>query len=101
MANQNQIRRPQKRTLFLVYAGLIALLILTATGAYVPIGGDHVHLVFALGISIAKTTLIALFFMEIHYHTGITRIFAGVGLVWVALLFLLSFSDYMTRHWGF
>lgn len=97
----NQIQRPQKRTLFLVYAGLIALLILTAVGSYVPIGGGYAHLVFALGISVTKTALIALFFMEIHYHTGITRIFAGAGLVWLALLFLLSFSDYLTRHWRF
>ena len=96
----NQIQRPQRRTLFLVYAGLIALLILTAVGAYVPIGGMP-HVLLAFGVSAAKTALIAFFFMEIHYHNGITRIFAGAGLVWLALLFLLTFSDYLTRHWRF
>ena len=96
----NQIQRPQRRTLFLVYAGLIALLILTAVGAYVPIGGTP-HVLLAFGVSAAKTALIAFFFMEIHYHNGITRIFAGAGLVWLALLFLLTFSDYLTRHWRF
>ncbi len=96
----NQIRRPQRRTLFLVYIGLIALLILTAVGAYVPMGGTP-HVLLAFGVSAAKTALIAFFFMEIHYHNGITRIFAGAGLVWLALLFLLTFSDYLTRHWRF
>jgi caa(3)-type oxidase subunit IV len=81
----NQIQRPPRRTLFLVYAGLIALLILTAVGAYVPMGGTA-HVLLAFGVSAAKTTLIAFFFMEIHYHNGITRIFAGAGLVWLALL---------------
>jgi len=96
----NQIRRPQRRTLFLVYIGLIALLILTAVGAYVPMGGTP-HVLLAFGVSAAKTALIAFFFMEIHYHNGITRIFAGAGLVWLALLFVLTFSDYLTRHWRF
>jgi cytochrome c oxidase subunit IV len=96
----NQIPRPQRRTLFLVYTGLIALLILTAVGAYVPMGGT-LHVLLAFGVSAAKTALIAFFFMEIHYHNGITRIFAGAGLVWLALLFLLTFSDYLTRHWRF
>ena len=96
----NQIQRPQRRTLFLVYTGLIALLILTAVGAYVPMGGTA-HVLMAFGVSVAKTALIAFFFMEIHYHNGITRIFAGAGLVWLALLFLLTFSDYLTRHWRF
>lgn len=96
----NQIQRPQRRTLFLVYTGLIALLILTAVGAYVPMGGTA-HVLMAFGVSVAKTALIAVFFMEIHYHNGSTRIFAGAGLVWLALLFLLTFSDYLTRHWRF
>jgi cytochrome c oxidase subunit IV len=96
----NQIQRPQRRTLFLVYTGLIALLILTAVGAYAPMGG-MAHVLLAFGVSVAKTVLIAFFFMEIHYHNGITRIFAGAGLVWLALLFLLTFSDYLTRHWRF
>ncbi len=96
----DKTRRPKKRTLFLVYAGLIALLLLTAVGAYVPVSGTT-HVLLAFGVSLAKTSLIALFFMEIHYHTGITRFFAGAGLTWLALLFLLSFSDYLTRHWRF
>jgi cytochrome c oxidase subunit IV len=95
-----QPKRPKTRTLFFVYAGLIALLILTAAGAYFPIGGTA-HVLLAFGVSAAKTALIAFFFMEIHYHSGITRVFAGAGLVWLGLLFLLSFSDYLTRHWRF
>ena len=78
---------------------LLGLLTLTWAIGYIDLG--PFNLIIALGIAITKAILIALFFMEIHYHTGITRIFAGAGLVWLALLFLLSFSDYLTRHWRF
>ena len=92
--------RPKHRTLFIVYVSLIILLVLTAIGAKIPLSAD-VHDLFAFGISVAKTVLIALIFMEVHYNKGVIRIFAGAGLVWLFLLFLLTLSDYFTRAWRF
>ncbi len=91
---------PQRRTLFVVYISLIVLLVLTAIGAKMPLSA-RVHDLLAYGISIAKTVLIALVFMEIHYSKGVVRVFAGAGLVWLFLLFLLTFTDYLTRGWRF
>jgi caa(3)-type oxidase subunit IV len=92
--------RPERRTLYFIYIGLIILLILTAVGSKIPVGAG-VHDILAFGISVAKTALIVFIFMEVHYSKGIVRVFAGAGLVWLFLFFLLTFSDYLTRTWRF
>ena len=81
---------PLRRTLFIIYFALIALLVLTAIGAKLPLGAGW-HDVLAFGISVAKAVLIVTIFMEVHYSRGVVRIFAGAGLVWLFLLFLLLF----------
>ena len=91
---------PQRRTLFLIYVSLIVLLVLTAIGAKLPLSA-RVHDLLAFGISVVKTILIVLVFMEVHYTKGVVRVFAGAGLVWLFLLFLLTFTDYLTRSWRF
>ncbi len=95
-----QANRPALLTLYGVYASLLLLLVLTAVGAKMPLSG-RVHDVMAYGISILKTILIVLIFMEVKYSKGIMRIFASAGLVWLFLLFLLTFCDYVTREWRF
>ena len=91
---------PQRRTLFLIYISLIILLVLTAIGAKLPVSAT-VHNLLAFGISVVKTVLIALVFMEVHYNKGVVRVFAGAGLAWLFLLFLLTLTDYFTRTWRF
>ena len=92
--------RPALRTLYLIYISLIVLLILTAVGAKLPLSAT-VHDILAFGISVAKTVLIVLVFMEVHYTKGVVRVFAGAGLAWLFLLFLLTLTDYFTRSWRF
>ena len=91
---------PERRTLFLIYISLIVLLVLTAIGAKLPLSAG-VHDLLAFGISVVKTILIVLVFMEVRYTRGVVRVFAGAGLVWLFLLFLLTFTDYLTRSWRF
>ena len=89
---------PQRLTLFLVYIGLLALLVLTAIVAKMPLGAG-IHDFLAFGISLAKTVLIVTIFMEVHYSRGVVRVFAGAGLVWLFLLFLLTLMDFFSRNW--
>ncbi len=91
---------PERRTLYQIYISLIVLLVLTAIGAKLPVSAG-IHDLLAFGISVAKTILIVLVFMEVHYNKGVVRVFAGAGLVWLFLLFLLTFTDYLTRSWRF
>jgi cytochrome c oxidase subunit 4 len=50
-----------------------------------------------IAISCAKGLLIALFFMELKSAGTLVRIAALVGLVWLGILFGLSWSDFATR----
>ncbi len=92
--------RAQRLTRFFIYVSLIILLVLTAIGAKLPLSAG-VHDLLAFGISVVKTVLIVLVFMEVRYNKGVVRVFAGAGLVWLFLLFLLTLTDYLTRGWRF
>jgi cytochrome c oxidase subunit IV len=43
--------------------------------------------------------LVALFFMHIRHSTHLTRLVVLGGMVWLMILLLLSFADFMTRGW--
>lgn len=88
---------PTKPILFIVYGALMALLALSAWSAYWKIG-DMGNLIVALVIAAAKTTLIFLIFMQLRYQRGLVRVFACVGLLWLAIAGILTFSDYLTRN---
>lgn len=44
-----------------------------------------------------KAALILLFFMHIRYSTPLIWLVAGAGFLWLAILFGLTFADYLTR----
>ena len=78
----------------------VALLILTAATtavAYVDLGAFSV--VAALTIAVIKMLLVALFFMHLRHSTHLTRLVVTGGLVWLMILLLLSFADFLTRGW--
>jgi cytochrome c oxidase subunit IV len=80
---------------FLTWLALMALLALTTASSYIPMGAWNS--VANMGISCAKALLIALFFMHLRGAGALLRIAAITGLVWLALLFGLSWSDFGTR----
>ncbi len=84
-----------KGTLYRVFGALMALLVLTGALSYVSLG--PFNLVLSLGIAAAKAVLIFLFFMHIHKSSGLTRLFALAGLLWIVIMLLLTFGDYLTR----
>ncbi len=78
----------------------ILLALLVATGvttavARVDLGGFSV--VVALGIASAKMVLVALFFMHIRHSTKLTRLVVLGGLLWLAILLLLTMTDFASR----
>jgi cytochrome c oxidase subunit 4 len=80
-----------------VYAALLALTLLTVGVAYLDLG--RMNIVVALGIAICKALLVLLFFMHLRYSSGLTWIFAGAGVIWLAHLLIFTMSDYFTRGW--
>ncbi len=83
--------------LALVFAwlALLALLALTVTLAYVPLGPFNA--VAALTIGTIKAAIIAAIFMELRHRGPYTFGFAGAGLFWLGILLWLGMMDFMTR----
>ena len=80
----------------LTWVGLMVFLALTLGSSYIPMGPWNTAI--NMGISCAKALLIALFFMHLRGAGALLRVAAVVGLLWLALLFTLSWSDMATRR---
>jgi cytochrome c oxidase subunit 4 len=77
------------------WLSLLALLGLTVTLAYQPLGAFNT--VAALSIATIKALIVAAIFMELWSRGSRTLIFAGAGLFWLALLLWLGLMDFLTR----
>jgi caa(3)-type oxidase subunit IV len=80
-----------------VFAGLLALLVLSAATAAFPPAAWKTG--FGLAVAVAKTALIALVFMKLRTQRGLVRVFAVAGLFWLGIFAGLLFCDYLTRGW--
>lgn len=78
-----------------VYIALILLLLASWFSHSLHLGIGNV--VLNLGVAATKAALIALFFMHLLKETNTVRIFSLIGVAWLAILFSLSLSDYLTR----
>ncbi|MGH7939154.1 MAG: cytochrome C oxidase subunit IV family protein [Bryobacteraceae bacterium] len=76
---------------------LMALLAATWCIGYINLG--VFNLVVALCISFTKMLLIVLFFMHIKGSSRLLHLAAGVGLVWLLIMFGLTLGDYFSRGW--
>lgn len=85
-----------RTTYFVIFGLLLVLLAATVGVAMVPLGPWSV--VVALGIAVAKGTLIVLYFMHVRYSGSLVQVFSVAGFLWLALLFVFLFSDYVTRY---
>ena len=65
--------------------------------AYLALGAGNV----AVNLLIAAIMIVVLttFLMDLRHATVLTRIVAAAGLFWVVLMFALTFSDYLSRHY--
>jgi cytochrome c oxidase subunit 4 len=79
----------------LTWLALMLCLAATLASSYLPMGPWNT--VTNMGISCIKGVLIALFFMELREAPALLRIAAIAGLLWLALLFGISWSDFGTR----
>lgn len=84
------------RSLLLTWVALLALVAATLGLAYAPMPGP-LNLIVAMGISAAKTVLVVVIFMKLLRASALTRAAAVAGLFWLAILFALSATDYLTR----
>ena len=86
-----------RRVYYTVFAVLMVGTYLTVQAAYLDLG--PLNTVVALGIAVIKATLVVLFFMHVKYGTRLIWTVAAGSVFWLGILFLLTFSDYLTRAW--
>lgn len=83
------------RALLVAWLALLALLAVTVTLSYVPLGS--LNGVVALLIAATKAAIVAAIFMELRHRGARTYVFAGAGLFWLGILLWLGMMDFMTR----
>ena len=97
MSSQTSEHIDSVKTYAAVLITLLALTVITTLVAFVDLGDFSV--VVALAIAVTKMLLVALFFMHVRYSTKLTRLVIVGGLLWLAILLLLTLSDFYTRGW--
>lgn len=81
-------------------ANFVALmLLLGATVAIAEVDLGPGNFIASTLIAATKMTLIMLVFMNLRYSKPLSRLVACAGFFWLAILFALAFSDYITRGW--
>jgi len=85
------------KTYALIFAALIFLTVATTAVAFVDLGPFSV--VVALAIAACKMLLVALFFMHVRHSTRLTRLVVLGGMLWLAILLMLTLNDMLTRGW--
>ncbi|HSB62537.1 MAG TPA: cytochrome C oxidase subunit IV family protein [Thermoanaerobaculia bacterium] len=82
---------------FAVFLALMAFTALTVFAAFVNLGPANNFV--ALGIAVAKATLVILYFMHVKGNTKLVPVVILSGLFFLFILFLLLAADYGTRGW--
>jgi cytochrome c oxidase subunit IV len=80
-----------------ILATLLALTIVTTVVAFFDLG--RLSTIVALAIACTKMMLVALFFMHIRHSTRLTKLVVVGGLLWLAILLLMTMTDFWTRLW--
>jgi cytochrome c oxidase subunit 4 len=85
------------RTYILTGVALIGLLALTIATSYLNLG--MLNPIITASISVASTALIILFYMNVRQSKPLLWVFVGAGFFWLGIMFVLAFSDFLTRGW--
>jgi cytochrome c oxidase subunit 4 len=85
-------------TYLLVFGALALGTILTYVASRYDLGWANTPV--ALLIATTKATLVILFFMHVIHSTRLTWVVVIGSFLWLAVLFVLTFADYLTRAWA-
>jgi len=88
----------QPRVYIAIFLSLMVGTALTVLAAFYDFPGP-LNAVVALTIAVVKATLVVLFFMHVRYSGRLIWLVIVAGLLWLAIMFAITFSDYWTRTW--
>ena len=81
-----------------IFLALLVGTILTAWVAFFNFPGP-LNAVVALTIAVLKASLVVLYFMHVRYSGRLIWLVILAALVWLAIMFAITLSDYWTRTW--
>ena len=85
------------RVYLTVFVALLLLTVVTVQAAGRDFGPFNT--VIALTIAVIKAGLVVLYFMHLRYSSRLNHLVLFAGVVWLAILVLLTVSDYISRPW--
>jgi cytochrome c oxidase subunit 4 len=80
---------------FVVFLTLMVLTVLTVWVSRIDLGALNTSV--AMAIAIVKATVVILWFMHVIHSPRLTWIIVIASFLWLAVMFLMFFSDYATR----
>ena len=84
-------------TYLTVFGTLMVLTTVTVAAAFTNLGS--LNFPIAIAIAITKATVVILFFMHVKYSSKLTKFVVSSSLFFLACLFGLTFTDYLSRGW--
>lgn len=78
------------------FLALMVLLVITVWVSFYHFG-DTINVAIMLSIAILKMTLVVLIFMHVWWSSRLVQVFAAAGFLWLIIMFVLTFSDYIGR----
>ena len=88
----------QPRIYIGIFLSLMVGTALTVLAAFYDFPGP-LNAVVALTIAVVKATLVVLFFMHVRYSGRLVWLVIVAALLWLAIMFAITLSDYWTRTW--
>ena len=86
-----------KSMYYTIFGTLMVLTAVTVGVAFVNLG--ILNFPVAISIAIFKATLVILFFMHVKYSSRLTKMIVGMAFFFLAILFGLTLTDYLSRGW--
>lgn len=83
---------------FAVFFALMVMTVVTVAVSRVDLGA--MNTLVAMAIAVVKATIVILWFMHVLHSPRLTWIVVISSFLWLAVLFVLMFSDYLTRAWS-
>src|ERR1700733_13741949 len=81
-----------------VFLALLVCTVLTVPVAKQDLG--VLNTAAALGIAAVKASMVVLIFMGVRHNTPLIKVAAVSGILWLAIMFGVTMSDYLTRSWS-
>jgi cytochrome c oxidase subunit 4 len=84
-----------------IYAAIFAALCVLTAATVLVTGFDFgpFNLIVAMGIAIAKASLVVLYFMHARYSPKLTGVVIATAIAFFVILVFLTGTDYISRPW--